>query len=83
MARSGHMKDSENAEGPHVTEPLSRDEDALLRRLHWFESLGVELSPERRELLTSIRARDKRTVIRDPGDVVVEEPVEPEDEDEV
>ena len=63
-----------------MTEPLSSEEDALLRRLHWFESLGVELSPERRALLTSIRARDKRTVIRDPHDVVVEEPVEPEEE---
>ena len=63
-----------------MTEPLTSEEDALLRRLHWFESLGVELSPERRALLTSIRARDKRTVIRDPHDIVVEEPVEPEDE---
>lgn len=64
-----------------MTEPkLTSDEDAVMRRLHWFESLGVELSPERQELLNSIRARDKRTVIRDPHDVVVEEPAEPEDE---
>jgi len=57
---------------------LSSDEDAVLRRLHWFERYGVELSPERRALLTSIRARDKRTLIREPPDVLVEEEVEPE-----
>ena len=56
-----------------MTDKLTPEEDALLRRLHWFESLGVELSPERRALLTSIRARDKRAVIRDPHDLVVEE----------
>ena len=61
-------------------EKLTSEEDALLRRLHWFESLGIELSPERRALLTSIRARDKRTVIRDPDDIVVEESVESQED---
>lgn len=82
IAHLDQAKEAQHAEAPQVNEPpLTPDEDALLRRLHWFESLGIELSPERRALLTSIRARDKRTVIRDPGDVVLEEPLEPEDDD--
>lgn len=59
-----------------MTDKLTPEEDAILRRLHWFEQMGIELSPERRALLSSIRARDKRSDIRDPGDEVVAEPVE-------
>ena len=66
-----------------MTDKLTPEEDAILRRLHWFEQMGIELSPERQALLSSIRARDKRTDIRDPGDDVVAEPVEDEGDDEV
>ena len=65
-----------------MTDKLTPEEDAILRRLHWFEQMGIELSPERQALLSSIRARDKRTDIRDPGDDVVAEPVRDDNEDE-
>ena len=42
------------------------DEDAVLRRLHWFENFGAKLSPGLRATKASIRSRDKRDVIRDP-----------------
>jgi hypothetical protein len=48
-------------------ERLSPDEDAALRRLHWFETLGCELSNALHNLKNSFRSRDRRTVIRDPG----------------
>lgn len=63
-----------------MSDKLTPEEDAILRRLHWFEQMGIELSPERRALLTSIRSRDKRTDVREPGDDVVTEPAEDEDE---
>jgi len=45
---------------------LSSDEDDLLRRLHWFESAGCELSDNQRELKAALRGRDRRTDIRVP-----------------
>lgn len=45
---------------------LSSDEDDLLRRLHWFESAGCELSASQRELKASLRDRDRRDDIRVP-----------------
>lgn len=69
---------------------LTPDEDAVLRRLHWFEQFGVELAPRANELKTDIRARDKRDEIREPPDVVAAEPIydepdplgpEPEDDE--
>jgi hypothetical protein len=51
-----------------VADKLTPEEDAALRRLHWFERFGAELSPALRVVKASIRQRDKRGVIRDPGD---------------
>jgi hypothetical protein len=45
---------------------LSSDEDDLLRRLHWFETAGCELSEDQRVLKASLRIRDRRTEIRMP-----------------
>jgi hypothetical protein len=45
---------------------LSSDEDDLLRRLHWFESTGGELSASQRELKATLRGRDRRAEIRVP-----------------
>jgi hypothetical protein len=66
-----------------VTDKLTPEEDAILRRLHWFEQMGIELSPERQALLSSIRERDKRSEIRDPGDEVVAEAAVDEEPDEL
>lgn len=48
-------------------ERLNADEDAALRRLHWFELLGCELSNALRTLKDGFRNRDRRTHIREPG----------------
>jgi hypothetical protein len=48
-------------------ERLGPDEDAALRRLHWFETLGCDLSHALRTLKDNFRSRDRRTEIRDPG----------------
>jgi hypothetical protein len=47
---------------------VTPEEDAELRRLHYFERMGCELAPPVRAVKSSIRARDKRAVIRDPED---------------
>jgi hypothetical protein len=47
-------------------ERLSPDEDAALRRLHWFEQWGCDLSNAVRTLKDGLRGRDRRTYIRDP-----------------
>lgn len=78
----------ESTQSSDATEPsdkLTPDEDAVLRRLHWFEQFGVELAPRADELKESIRARDKRAEIREPPDVVAAEPVhdDPDDLDDV
>jgi hypothetical protein len=52
------------------TDRLSREEDAALRRLCFFEIVGAELSPDRSELKDTLRARDARDVVRPPQDVV-------------
>lgn len=70
------MVDStEPLEAEPPADKLTPDEDAMLRRLHWFEQFGVELAPRASEVKTSIRARDQRTEIREPPDVVAAEPV--------
>ena len=51
-----------------MAEKLSPEEDATLRRLHWFERFGADLAPGLRVVKASIRSRDKRSVIRDPQD---------------
>jgi hypothetical protein len=51
------------------SERLSPEEDAALRRLHWFETLGCELSNALHTLKDNFRSRDRRAEIRDPGAV--------------
>jgi hypothetical protein len=50
-----------------MSDRLSPDEDAELRRLHWFEGLGCELSTALRTLKAGFRTRDRRQEIREPG----------------
>jgi hypothetical protein len=45
---------------------LTSDEDDLLRRLHWFETAGCELSEDQRVLKASLRIRDRRIEVRMP-----------------
>jgi hypothetical protein len=45
---------------------LTPEEDDLLRRLHWFETAGCELSEDQRVLKASLRIRDRRSEIRLP-----------------
>lgn len=45
---------------------LTPEEDDLLRRLHWFETAGCELSEDQRLLKASLRIRDRRAEIRLP-----------------
>lgn len=56
-----------------TTTRLSREEDGVLRRLHFFETNGAELAPRFRALKQSLRARDLRTTVRDPFELA--EPV--------
>jgi hypothetical protein len=51
-------------------ERLSPDEDAALRRLHWFEQWGCDLSNALRTLKDGFRHRDRRSYIRDPFSTV-------------
>ncbi|MCU1600883.1 MAG: hypothetical protein JWO22_1592 [Frankiales bacterium] len=45
---------------------VTPEEDATMRRLHWFERFGADLSPQLKVVKASIRSRDKRALIRDP-----------------
>ena len=47
-------------------ERLSPEEDGALRRLHWFEQLGCDLSSAVRTLKEGLLGRDRRTEIREP-----------------
>jgi hypothetical protein len=49
-----------------LAERLTPFEDGQLRRLFFFESTGAALSPAMRVLKAELRARDRRTVVRDP-----------------
>jgi hypothetical protein len=51
-----------------VSDKLTPEEDAELRRLHYFERFGCELAPKVRAVKGQIRSRDKRAVIREPED---------------
>ena len=64
-----------------MTDKLTSDEDAVLRRLHWFEQFGIELSPSMQGVKEDIRERDKRDEIREPPDVVAKEPFMDLDDD--
>ena len=46
---------------------LTPEEDAILRRLHYFETTGVSLAEPMRILKNELRARDQRTEIREPS----------------
>ena len=50
---------------------LTPEEDAALRRLHYFRSIGIALSPELEALEEELRARDHRREIRDPEPTAV------------
>jgi hypothetical protein len=45
---------------------LTHEEDGALRRLTFFQQLGMELSPAYRQVRAEIRSRDLRAVVRDP-----------------
>lgn len=55
-------------EGVAESGKLTPDEDATLRRLHWFERFGADLSPSLKVVKASIRSRDLRSTIRDPDE---------------
>jgi hypothetical protein len=56
------------ADAQGVAEKLTPEEDAVLRRLHWFERFGAELSPALTTVKQAIWQRDKRSAIREPQD---------------
>lgn len=45
---------------------LTPEEDGVLRRLHFFETQGISLAEPMQELKADLRARDKRSEIREP-----------------
>jgi hypothetical protein len=49
---------------------LTAEEDAHLRRLHYFEQVGAVLSPVFRELKGDYLARDRRNFVRAPTEEV-------------
>ena len=55
---------------------LSVEEDEALRRLHWFEANGCALSENQLALKQTIQARDRRSDIRIPRQVVTPVPAD-------
>ncbi len=53
---------------------VTPDEDALLRRLDYFESSGAVLAPELQRVARAIRVRDLRRSVRAPFDFVTATP---------
>ena len=49
---------------------LTPEEDAALRRWHYFHNLGFTLAEPVEELWTGMRRRDKRVEVREPRDDV-------------
>ena len=49
-----------------VLDRVTPEEDGILRRLHFLEQLGAQLSDPMARLKAEIRARDQRTEIREP-----------------
>ena len=45
---------------------LTREEDGVLRRLHYFETTGISLAMPMQLLKAELRARDQRSEIREP-----------------
>lgn len=56
-----------------MSDRLTAEEDALLRRLHALAELGV-LSQAAAEMYEDLRARDRRTTVRPVSDIVVPVP---------
>ena len=55
-----------------MSDRLTSEEDAVLRRLHALAELGV-LSDAAAQMYEELRARDRRTTVRPVTDVVVPE----------
>ena len=53
---------------------VTADEDAVLRRLTYFEKAGAVLSPELQRVRQRIRSRDQRHEVRPPFDFVTAQP---------
>ena len=51
-----------------VLERVTPEEDGILRRLHFLEQLGAQLSEPMQRLKAEIRAKDLRAEIREPQD---------------
>ena len=49
-----------------MPEGLTRAEDGVLRRLHFFETVGARLAAPMAELKQTLRAQDLRRSVRDP-----------------
>lgn len=45
---------------------LTPEEDAILRRLHYFETNGISLAIPMQTLKAELRSRDQRAEIREP-----------------
>jgi hypothetical protein len=56
---------------------LTPEEDAELRRLHWFSKVGI-LSSAKRERMIELRLRDRRKQIRAPREFGETEQAPPE-----
>ena len=63
--KQGRVRADTSGVDPQKVTP---EEDATLRRLHWFERFGADLAPSLKIVKASIRARDKRAYIRDPDE---------------
>ena len=53
---------------------VTPDEDALLRRLDFFQRSGAVLAPELERVARAIRVRDLRRAVRAPFDFVTTAP---------
>jgi hypothetical protein len=53
---------------------VTAEEDAVLRRLTYFERAGAVLSPELQRVRRSLRSRDQRREVRPPFDFVTAQP---------
>jgi hypothetical protein len=49
-------------------DPLTRDEDDELRRLHWFSELAP-LADTKRRRFAELRSRDRRNEVRSPREL--------------
>ena len=53
---------------------LTPAEDAMLRRLFFFETNGAALAPQLRVLKAELRARDQRSEVREPEAAITRVP---------